>query len=100
MAFILASGLILRTRLTTIVMSHRFGFYSNISKRSCSKKEVLKKNDVKKVFVLYIVLIDTDIQAIDSVGDPPLPIPNREVKPNSADGTANVCGRVGHRHFL
>ena len=22
-----------------------------------------------------------------SVGDPPLPIPNREVKPNSADGT-------------
>ena len=23
-----------------------------------------------------------------SVGDPPLPIPNREVKPNSADGTA------------
>ena len=39
------------------------------------------------------------IKAIDSVGDPPLPIPNREVKPNSADGTANVCGRVGHRHF-
>ena len=39
------------------------------------------------------------IKAIDSVGDPPLPIPNREVKPDSADGTANVCGRVGHRHF-
>ena len=39
------------------------------------------------------------IKAIDSVGDPPLPIPNREVKPNSADGTANICGRVGHRHF-
>ena len=42
----------------------------------------------------------TDIQAIDSVGVPPLPIPNREVKPNSADGTAKICGRVGHRHFL
>ena len=41
----------------------------------------------------------TLIKAIDSVGDPPLPIPNREVKPDSADGTANVCGRVGHRHF-
>ena len=40
------------------------------------------------------------IKAIDSVGDPPLPIPNREVKPDSADGTANVCGRVGHRHFF
>ena len=44
--------------------------------------------------------INTLIKAIDSVGDPPLPIPNREVKPDSADGTANVCGRVGHRHFF
>ena len=42
----------------------------------------------------------SDIQAIDSVGDPPLPIPNREVKPDSADGTALSCGRVGHRHFF
>ena len=41
----------------------------------------------------------TLIKAIDSVGDPPLPIPNREVKPDSADGTAKICGRVGHRHF-
>ena len=24
---------------------------------------------------------------------------NGEVKPNSADGTAKICGRVGHRHF-
>lgn len=24
-----------------------------------------------------------------NVGDPPLPIPNREVKPNGADGTAS-----------
>ena len=43
--------------------------------------------------------IKTLIKAIDSVGDPPLPIPNREVKPDSADGTAKICGRVGHRHF-
>ena len=30
-----------------------------------------------------------------SVGVPPLPIPNREVKPDCADGTAMQCGRVG-----
>ena len=30
-------------------------------------------------------------------GVPPLPIPNREVKPGCADGTAMQCGRVGGR---
>ena len=30
-------------------------------------------------------------------GVPPLPIPNREVKPVHADGTAVTCGRVGSR---
>ena len=29
--------------------------------------------------------------------DLPLPIPNREVKPERADGTAIYCGRVGSR---
>ena len=33
-----------------------------------------------------------------SVGVPPLPIPNREVKPVRADGTAS-SGRVGRCHF-
>ena len=32
-------------------------------------------------------------------GVPPLPIPNREVKPVCADGTAMQCGRVGNRLF-
>ena len=32
-------------------------------------------------------------------GVPPLPIPNREVKPVYADGTAVKCGRVGSRLF-
>ena len=32
-----------------------------------------------------------------SGGVPPLPIPNREVKPACADGTAMQCGRVGGR---
>ena len=34
------------------------------------------------------------------VGVPPLPIPNREVKPVCADGTAMQCGRVGGRLLL
>ena len=31
--------------------------------------------------------------------DPPLPIPNREVKLTCADGTATPCGRVGSRRL-
>ena len=33
-------------------------------------------------------------------GVPPLPIPNREVKPTCADGTAMQCGRVGSRRLF
>ena len=33
----------------------------------------------------------------DGGGGPPLPIPNRAVKPASADGTARKGGRVGYR---
>ena len=40
-----------------------------------------------------------DIYGGDSDGVPPLPIPNREVKPVIADGTAMQCGRVGSRLF-
>ncbi len=32
-------------------------------------------------------------------GVPPLPIPNREVKPCSTDGTGVTPGRVGRRHI-
>ena len=32
-------------------------------------------------------------------GDPPLPIPNREVKPISADDTAIPSGKVGSRQL-
>ena len=38
-----------------------------------------------------------DILGGYSAGAPPLPIPNREVKPGRADGTAPQCGRVGRR---
>ena len=60
-------------------------------------------NIVRNIYSLFLyTVIDlfSDIKAIDSVGDPPLPIPNREVKPVSADGTAKIRGRVGHRHFF
>ena len=57
-------------------------------------------NNISKIvysaFVGYVIV--TRIKAIDSVGDPPLPIPNREVKPVIADGTA-YSGRVGSRLF-
>ncbi len=40
-----------------------------------------------------------EINGGNSDGDPPLPIPNREVKPVSADGTAIPSGRVGSRQL-
>ena len=50
----------------------------------------------------YVYLDDTSLSHYGgrSDGVPPLPIPNREVKPVSADGTAMQCGRVGRRLFL
>ena len=39
------------------------------------------------------------IQGGHCAGVPPLPIPNREVKPGCADGTAQQCGRVGGRRL-
>ena len=41
-----------------------------------------------------------DLSGGYSCGVPPLPIPNREVKPARADGTAMQCGRVGRRLLL
>ena len=56
------------------------------------------------VFAWYVVIIITNYSLlIDDLsggycsGVPPLPIPNREVKPACADGTAMQCGRVGGR---
>ena len=60
----------------------------------------IESKRLNSLFCTQVNALFTDIKAIDSVGDPPLPIPNREVKPDSADGTAKICGRVGHRHFL
>ena len=80
------------------VMSHRSGFYSEtICKLFGSRKEKISE---KRRYSVHRRWLIADIQAIYSVGVPPLPIPNREVKPDSADGTALSCGRVGHRHFF
>ncbi len=44
--------------------------------------------------------INKEIKGDYSKGEPPLPIPNREVKPLSADGTAKLGGRVGRCRFF
>ena len=41
-----------------------------------------------------------ELKGVYSKGDPPLPIPNREVKPFHADGTAVTGGRVGRRRIF
>ena len=43
--------------------------------------------------------INQEIKGDSSKGEPPLPIPNRAVKPLSADGTAQPGGRVGRCRF-
>ena len=52
---------------------------------------------------LFLVCLDVSFTKTYSggysSGAPPLPIPNREVKPGRADGTAPQCGRVGRRRF-
>ena len=52
--------------------------------------------------IVSVFLIAVDVTLISGGycgGVPPLPIPNREVKPACADGTAMQCGRVGGRLF-
>ena len=48
-------------------------------------------------FVFFVFLCDKSIPILGGYcgGVPPLPIPNRAVKPACADGTAMQCGRVG-----
>ena len=47
--------------------------------------------------ILNYQLRASDLSGGYCSGVPPLPIPNREVKPACADGTAMQCGRVGGR---
>ena len=51
--------------------------------------------------LFYLVVFSQDTYCGGYSGeDPPLPIPNREVKLAIADGTAPPGGRVGSCHFL
>ena len=52
------------------------------------------------VRVFLLVACVTPIPGGYSGGVPPLPIPNRAVKPACADGTAMQCGRVGSRPLI
>ena len=85
-------------------MGHTFSICCYKQQKNLIEKRKHSFHDLRRgrnTLTLYDMQgINTLIKAIDSVGDPPLPIPNREVKPDSADGTAKICGRVGHRHFL
>ena len=54
---------------------------------------------VLSVFSSRFPYMSTLISGGYSDGAPPLPIPNREVKPVRADGTAS-SGRVGSRRFF
>ena len=57
--------------------------------------------------LLMVIIINYELSVVNYVSKrtsggycgrvPPLPIPNREVKPACADGTAMQCGRVGSR---
>ena len=53
---------------------------------------------LRRLFILSLVRVMSSlISGGYCDGAPPIPIPNREVKPACADGTAMQCGRVGHR---
>ena len=80
-------------------LTNASGLVHPLKKAVLHQEGLFAASGVGKGLVFCTVTDDSLIKAIDSVGDPPLPIPNREVKPDSADGTAKVCGRVGHRHF-
>ena len=70
-------------------------------------KEVSQENQISRSTLtgFIIVLRHRDLFSETYCGgysgeDPPLPIPNREVKLTIADGTAPPGGRVGSCHFL
>ena len=57
----------------------------------------MERKGKSKPRVLSVVSDINEISGGYCGGVPPLPIPNREVKPAYADGTAMQCGRVGSR---
>lgn len=78
------------------IVSMRYLFADNVGKRS--NNYIL--GAVLHCLVAYATLIKDDSRVAMSAEDLPLPIPNREVKSERADGTAMKCGRVGSRPFI
>ena len=70
---------------------------------SNSRKRIAREEQTKRVCCsrrYYYLRISQDIYCGGYSGeDPPLPIPNREVKLTRADGTDPPVGRVGRRRF-
>ena len=80
--------------------------FSDISRRSSpfsffktDKVTVRSRQNDQPLLAISLLLVDivNPLSGGYCVGVPPLPIPNREVKPDCADGTAMQCGRVGGR---
>lgn len=74
----------------------RYQLADNVGKRS--NNYIL--GAVLHCLVAHATLIKDVSRVALSAVDLPLPIPNREVKPERADGTARKCGRVGSRQIL
>ena len=62
-------------------------------------RSVRSRQNDQPLLAISLLLVDivNPLSGGYCVGVPPLPIPNREVKPDCADGTAMQCGRVGGR---
>ena len=70
------------------------------SKRD-DEEQAARTVDTTDGLEVNLVIFSQDIYCGGYSGeDPPLPIPNREVKLTIADGTAPPGGRVGSCHFL
>ena len=74
---------------------------SEVKTEETSQEKVHKATAKDSVVYYDRVIFSQDIYCGGYSGeDPPLPIPNREVKLTIADGTAPPGGRVGSCHFL
>lgn len=73
------------------IVSMRYLLADNVGERS----NFHIPGAVLHCLVAYATLIKDDSRVTRSAVVLPLPIPNREVKPERADGTAMKCGRVG-----
>ena len=91
---------------TAGLVVHQQGSILIVTTFSLSARRMRAVRTMSKNFLILLISILsrthrlTDLEGDSSAGVPPVPIPNTDVKPCSADGTA-TRGRVGHRlHFF